>query len=235
MAFLKRTRSDEVADGELARALNEFGEVCQRRYPALCGPPTPALCAVSDYEACLAYRFASGALAVVRERGEGDGARDDYWRGQLSDLQARMVADVAAEASSLGARIQSALCAQTLAESERDQARVQVERELWASHSEALSGQAARFRGLHDADQSAWLSDRSTLEQELATLREIVRSSDERCSEAASAARADMMASAEFTKSREACHRLDMELAVARERAVSAVATCKSELLLAHG
>lgn len=234
---MKRAHSDTAEDGELAHALNELGEACQRRYPALCGPPIPILCASTDFEACLAYRFASGALSVIRERGECASVRDDYWRDQLGHLQSRMVSEVAAQSRSLGEELQSAVMARSRAESERDLARAHAEHEVCASHAAALSGQASQLRMIHDADRSSWLSDRSALEKELATLREMVRCSEERCSEASSVARAEATSchSAEFERCREARHLLERELAVERERVVSAVATCKSDMLLAHG
>jgi hypothetical protein len=95
---MKRSHPDNAEDGELARALNEFGKVCQRRYPALCGSPTPMICASTDFEACLAYRFALGAQVVICQRGEGAGVHEDYWRDQLIHLQSRMVSDVSAQA-----------------------------------------------------------------------------------------------------------------------------------------
>jgi uncharacterized protein YdcH (DUF465 family) len=107
---------------------------------------------------------------------------------------------------------------------------------LCASHSDALAALAAEWREILDAARASWLSDRSALEQELATVKETVRSSSERHSEAASAVRAEVMSChmAEVEESRQARHRLERDLAVAREQALSAVATCKSELLSAH-
>jgi hypothetical protein len=75
----------------------------------------------------------------------------------------------------MGEELQSAMIARTRAESDRDLARAHAEREVCAAHAEALSCQATKLRGVHDADRSTWLSDHSTLEKELATLREMVR------------------------------------------------------------
>jgi F0F1-type ATP synthase membrane subunit b/b' len=68
-----------------------------------------------------------------------------------------MVSEVAEQSRSWGEELQSEKIARTRAESERDLARAHAERQLCASHSDALAALAAEWREILDAARASCL------------------------------------------------------------------------------